>query len=72
MHDLCHYTSYGKFNAWYLWLAGFLDLTLDDVGAFIELVYTPVCKDGTKGSPKNVASNIISPGKFFLRMKLEI
>lgn len=40
---------------------GFLDLTLDDVGTFIELVYTPVCKDGTKGSPKNVASNIISP-----------
>ncbi|CAJ2661630.1 unnamed protein product [Trifolium pratense] len=39
----------------------FLDLTLDDVAASIELVYTPVCKDGTKGSPKNVVSNIIFP-----------
>jgi len=48
-----------------------LDLTLDDVGACIELVYTPVCKDGTKGSPKNVVSDVISPGKNVLCMKLE-
>ncbi|XP_024632568.1 187-kDa microtubule-associated protein AIR9 isoform X1 [Medicago truncatula] len=41
--------------------ADFLDLTLDDVGACIELVYTPVCKDGTKGIPKNVVSDVISP-----------
>ncbi|XP_004488268.1 187-kDa microtubule-associated protein AIR9 isoform X2 [Cicer arietinum] len=39
----------------------FLDLTLDDVGACIELVYTPVCNDGIKGSPKNVVSDMISP-----------
>ncbi|MCI21096.1 outer arm dynein light chain 1, partial [Trifolium medium] len=37
----------------------FLDLTLDDVGASIELVYTPMCKDGTKGSPKNVVESKI-------------
>ncbi|XP_050872526.1 187-kDa microtubule-associated protein AIR9 isoform X1 [Lathyrus oleraceus] len=41
--------------------AEFLDLTLDDVGACIELVFTPVCKDGTKGNQKNVVSDMISP-----------
>lgn len=44
----------------------FLDLTLEDVGGCIELVYTPVRKDGLKGSPKSILSAVIIPGEFFL------
>lgn len=40
----------------------FLDLTLEDVGERIELVYTPVRKDGLKGTPRSVMSNPIAPG----------
>ncbi|KAJ6813130.1 187-kDa microtubule-associated protein AIR9 [Iris pallida] len=39
----------------------FLDLTLEDVGRRIELVYTPVRNDGLKGSPKKITSNIVAP-----------
>ncbi|XWS40436.1 hypothetical protein CRYUN_Cryun18bG0140100 [Craigia yunnanensis] len=39
----------------------FLDLTLDDVGRSIELVYTPVRKDGVKGNPRSIISDEISP-----------
>lgn len=39
----------------------FLDLTLADVGGCIELVYTPICKDGSKGSIKSIVSDVISP-----------
>ncbi|EOX96967.1 Outer arm dynein light chain 1 protein isoform 1 [Theobroma cacao] len=39
----------------------FLDLTLDDVGRSIELVYTPMRKDGVKGNPKSVITGEISP-----------
>ncbi|KAJ1437037.1 Leucine-rich repeat [Sesbania bispinosa] len=39
----------------------FLDLTLDDVGTCIELIYMPVRKDGVKGSPKSIVSDLISP-----------
>ncbi|GLT68497.1 hypothetical protein SLA2020_407210, partial [Shorea laevis] len=39
----------------------FLDLTLEDVGRCIELVYTPVRQDGTKGSPRSILSDIIAP-----------
>ncbi|XP_020096671.1 187-kDa microtubule-associated protein AIR9 isoform X2 [Ananas comosus] len=39
----------------------FLDLTLEDVGGCIELVYTPVRKDGLKGSPKSILSAVIIP-----------
>ncbi|TKY72978.1 187-kDa microtubule-associated protein AIR9 [Spatholobus suberectus] len=39
----------------------FLDLTLEDVGACIEIIYTPVRKDGIKGSPKSIVSDPISP-----------
>ncbi|KAG0500755.1 hypothetical protein HPP92_000827 [Vanilla planifolia] len=38
----------------------FLDLTLEDVGRFIELAYTPVRKDGLRGSRKSVISTAIS------------
>ncbi|XP_057433687.1 187-kDa microtubule-associated protein AIR9 isoform X2 [Lotus japonicus] len=41
----------------------FLDLTLQDVGACIELLYTPVCKDGNKGSPKSIVSDMVSPAE---------
>ncbi|OIV97294.1 hypothetical protein TanjilG_07046 [Lupinus angustifolius] len=39
----------------------FLDLTLEDVGGCIELIYTPVRKDGMKGIPKNIVSSTVSP-----------
>ncbi|XVE67511.1 hypothetical protein DITRI_Ditri08aG0166900 [Diplodiscus trichospermus] len=39
----------------------FLDLTLDDVGRSIELVYTPIRKDGVKGNPRSIISYEISP-----------
>ncbi|KAG5105911.1 hypothetical protein JHK82_042881 [Glycine max] len=39
----------------------FLDLTLEDVGACIEIIYTPVRKDGIRGSPKSILSDLISP-----------
>ncbi|XP_050222045.1 187-kDa microtubule-associated protein AIR9 isoform X2 [Mercurialis annua] len=39
----------------------FLDLNLDDVGKSIELVYTPMRKDGAEGSPRSIKSNVIVP-----------
>ncbi|KAL2604532.1 hypothetical protein AAZV13_09G072900 [Glycine max] len=39
----------------------FLDLTLEDVGVCIEIIYTPVRKDGIRGSPKSIVSDLISP-----------
>ncbi|OMO92313.1 hypothetical protein COLO4_17682 [Corchorus olitorius] len=39
----------------------FLDLTLDDVGRRIQLVYTPMRKDGAKGNPRSIISDEISP-----------
>ncbi|XP_043806182.1 187-kDa microtubule-associated protein AIR9 isoform X3 [Manihot esculenta] len=39
----------------------FLDLTLEDVGKFIELVYTPMRKDGVRGNPRSIKSNMIAP-----------
>ncbi|KAK4254784.1 hypothetical protein QN277_010113 [Acacia crassicarpa] len=41
----------------------FLDLTLADVGACIELVYTPIGKDGSKGNLKSIVSDVISPAE---------
>ncbi|PKA57004.1 hypothetical protein AXF42_Ash002308 [Apostasia shenzhenica] len=39
----------------------FLDLTFEDVGRCIELVYTPVRKDGLEGSKKCIISTVIAP-----------
>ncbi|ONI11137.1 hypothetical protein PRUPE_4G089200 [Prunus persica] len=39
----------------------FLDLTLDDVGTCIELVYTPMRKDGMRGNPKKIQSDVVAP-----------
>ncbi|KAJ4980259.1 hypothetical protein NE237_031096 [Protea cynaroides] len=39
----------------------FLDLTLEDVGRHIELVYTPVRRDGMKGTPRSIVSDEIVP-----------
>ncbi|CAN1227773.1 187-kDa microtubule-associated protein AIR9 [Linum grandiflorum] len=39
----------------------FLDLTLEDVGKNIELIYFPIRKDGARGSPKTIKSKIIVP-----------
>lgn len=39
----------------------FLDLTIEDVDKCIELVFTPVRKDGLRGSPKAVISDVILP-----------
>ncbi|XP_022035556.1 187-kDa microtubule-associated protein AIR9 isoform X1 [Helianthus annuus] len=38
-----------------------LDLTLEDVGGCVELVYTPVREDGLKGCPKSIVSDPILP-----------
>nr|GEV11699.1 187-kDa microtubule-associated protein AIR9 isoform X1 [Tanacetum cinerariifolium] len=38
-----------------------LELTLEDVGGCVELVYTPVREDGVKGSPKSIVSGLIAP-----------
>ncbi|CAH8264737.1 unnamed protein product [Arabidopsis lyrata] len=39
----------------------FLDLSLDDVGESIELIYTPVREDGIEGSPRSIRSDGIAP-----------
>ncbi|KAF5205341.1 Microtubule-associated air9-like protein [Thalictrum thalictroides] len=39
----------------------YLDITVEDVGGCIELVYTPVRNDGLRGTPKRVVSDVISP-----------
>ncbi|CAK7350156.1 unnamed protein product [Dovyalis caffra] len=39
----------------------FLDLNLEDAGKCIELVYTPIRKDGAKGSPRTILSDVIAP-----------
>ncbi|KAJ6314563.1 hypothetical protein OIU78_018108, partial [Salix suchowensis] len=39
----------------------FLDLTLEDAGKHIELVYTPIRKDDAKGSPHTILSDMIAP-----------
>ncbi|KAJ4976364.1 hypothetical protein NE237_001470 [Protea cynaroides] len=39
----------------------FLDLTLEDVGRRVELVYTPVRRDGIKGIPRSIVSDEIVP-----------
>ncbi|XP_038987888.1 187-kDa microtubule-associated protein AIR9 isoform X2 [Phoenix dactylifera] len=39
----------------------YLDLTLDDVGYCIELIYTPIRMDGSRGSPKSIISDVIVP-----------
>ncbi|KAH7544588.1 hypothetical protein FEM48_Zijuj01G0001700 [Ziziphus jujuba var. spinosa] len=39
----------------------FLDLSLDDVGRCIELVYTPIRKDGIRGNPRSILSDVIAP-----------
>ncbi|KAK6932089.1 hypothetical protein RJ641_001713 [Dillenia turbinata] len=39
----------------------FLDLSLEDVGNSIELVYTPVRKDGTTGTPRSIVTDVIVP-----------
>ncbi|CAN1812949.1 187-kDa microtubule-associated protein AIR9 [Linum perenne] len=39
----------------------FLDLTLEDVGEHIELIYLPIREDGVRGSPKTIKSDIIVP-----------
>jgi hypothetical protein len=42
-----------------------LNLTLDDVGCRIKLVYTPVRKDGVTGAPKSVVSDVVEAGVFY-------
>ncbi|KAJ8449889.1 hypothetical protein Cgig2_029251 [Carnegiea gigantea] len=42
-----------------------LDLALEDVGCRIEVVFTPVRKDGATGLPRSVISDVIMPGEGF-------
>lgn len=39
----------------------FLDLTFEDVDTCIELIFTPVRKDGLRGLPRTITSNVITP-----------
>ncbi|KAM6551906.1 hypothetical protein CsatB_001714 [Cannabis sativa] len=39
----------------------YLDLTLNDVGTCVELVYTPMRDDGMKGNPRSILSDVIAP-----------
>lgn len=39
----------------------FLDLTYEDVGRYIELVYIPVREDGLRGAEKSLISTVIAP-----------
>ncbi|KAL7243230.1 hypothetical protein ACSBR1_015608 [Camellia fascicularis] len=39
----------------------FFDLTIEDVGRCVELVYTPVRKDGVKGTANSVISSVVAP-----------
>lgn len=39
----------------------FLDLSLEDVGESIEIIYTPVREDGIEGLPRSIRSDSISP-----------
>ncbi|XP_062095531.1 187-kDa microtubule-associated protein AIR9 [Humulus lupulus] len=39
----------------------YLDLTLNDVGTCVELVYTPMRDDGMKGNPRSILSDAIAP-----------
>ncbi|THG04317.1 hypothetical protein TEA_014867 [Camellia sinensis var. sinensis] len=39
----------------------FFDLTIEDVGRCVELVYTPVRKDGVKGTANSVMSSVVAP-----------
>ncbi|KAI8001985.1 187-kDa microtubule-associated protein AIR9 [Camellia lanceoleosa] len=39
----------------------FFDLTIEDVGRRVELVYTPVRKDGVKGTANSVMSSVVAP-----------
>ncbi|CAH9134676.1 unnamed protein product [Cuscuta epithymum] len=41
----------------------FLNLTISDVESRIELIYTPIRKDGMKGSPKSIMSGPVEPGE---------
>lgn len=40
----------------------FLDLSLEDVGRSIQIVYTPVRKDGNRGKSESVVSDVVVPG----------
>ncbi|KAK3198349.1 hypothetical protein Dsin_021764 [Dipteronia sinensis] len=42
----------------------FLDLNFEDVERQIELVYSHVCKDAMRGSPKTIVSDMIAPGEW--------
>ena len=50
-------------------LPEFLDLTIDEVGRCIELVYTHVRKDGMKGNPKSILFDVITPDELIFIVK---
>ena len=43
-------------------IADTLDLTTEDVGCQIELVYTPVRSDGVTGIPQRIVSDVVKDG----------
>jgi len=43
--------------------AEMLNLALEDVGCRIEVIFTPVRRDGATGFPRSVISDVIMPGR---------
>lgn len=42
-------------------------MTLEDVGKCIELVYTPMRKDGVQGNSRTIISEVIAPGELYFQ-----
>lgn len=53
-------------------LTGFLDLSLEDVGTSIELIYNPVRNGGLRGTPKSLMSDVVAPGMCYILLMIII
>ncbi|GMH20814.1 hypothetical protein Nepgr_022656 [Nepenthes gracilis] len=61
--DCCYEWFRGKMNGIKEKLCDgeFLDLTVEDVGSYIEIIFTPVRNDGVRGMPMSIISDVIAP-----------
>lgn len=59
LHLLTNLLQINQYGQW----TEFLDLSLEDVGESIEIIYTPVREDGIEGSPRSIRSDSIAPGE---------
>lgn len=58
-------SAFNQYGPW----TEFLDLSLEDVGESIEIIYTPVREDGIEGNPRSIRSDSISPGELSFKKK---